>query len=365
MRLGLDARLTYYTTAGISSYIRRLAAELPALDPHNAYLILHSRKAREPLPMPPNARRVNCWTPSHHRLERAALAAEVWPLGLRLLHSPDFIPPLDGRWRSVITVHDLTFLRYPQFLTPESRRYYNQQIQAAVRRADAILADSAATRDDLLALLSVPASKITVVHLAADERFQPQPPEAVRAVLERHHLPGEYLLFVGTLEPRKNIHGLLHALAALPAAPPLVLAGRRGWLFDQTQALISDLKLEERVHLLKEFPAADLPALYTGASVFVLPSHYEGFGLPVLEAMACGTPVVIADRASLPEIAGEAALRVDPDDPASIAAAVERALYEADCRQNLVARGFEQVRQFSWRRTVEQTLAVYHRLLQS
>ncbi len=363
MRLGLDARLTYYTRAGISRYIRRLAAELPPLDPQNDYLILHSRKARESLPMPPNARRANCWTPSHHRFERAALAVEVWPLGLRLLHSPDFIPPLDGRWKSVITVHDLTFLHYPQFLTAESRRYYNGQIQAAVRRADAILADSAATRHDLVALLGVPEARITVVHLAADEDYRPQPPEAVRDVLEKHRLPSEYLLFVGTLEPRKNVHGLLRALAALPDGPPLVLAGRRGWLFDQAQSLISDLKLEDRVHLLEEFPAGDLPALYTGASVFVLPSHYEGFGLPVLEAMACGTPVVIADRASLPEIAGEAALRVDPDDPASIAGAIERALHDRDCRESLVARGFEQVRQFSWRRTAEQTLAVYRRLL--
>src|SRR3990172_7736178 len=150
MRLLLDARLTHYTGGGISNYIRHLAAELPALDPANEYFILHSRKARESLPMPANARRVNCWTPSHHRFERAALAAELWPLRLDLLHSPDFIPPFDGRWKSVITVHDLTFLHYPQFLTPDSRRYYNGQIRAAVTRADHISADSLATKDDIV-----------------------------------------------------------------------------------------------------------------------------------------------------------------------------------------------------------------------
>jgi glycosyltransferase involved in cell wall biosynthesis len=359
MRIAIDARLAYYTGGGISQYIRHLAAELPALDPGNEYQILHSRKAREALSMPPNARRVACWTPSHHRFERFALAAELWPLGLDLLHSPDFIPPVNGRWRSVITVHDLTFLHYPQFLTPESRRYYNGQIQAAVKRADAILSDSFATRDDIVNLLSVSADKITVVHLAPDAAFAPQPAAAVKSVLARHGLPGEYLLFVGTLEPRKNIAGLLRALAVLPEAPPLVLAGRRGWLFDETQSLISNLHLEHRVHLMEDFPFSDLPALYSGASAFVLPSHYEGFGLPVLEAMACGTPVVIADRASLPEIAGEAALRIDPDDPASIASAIQAVLSDEACRRRLIESGFERVRQFSWEKAARATLAVY------
>jgi glycosyltransferase involved in cell wall biosynthesis len=363
MRIGLDARLTYYTGGGISNYIRHLAATLPALDPAGEYLILHSRKARQALSMPANARRVNCWTPSHHRFERAALAAEVWPLGLKLLHSPDFIPPLGGPWRSVITIHDLTFLRYPQFLTRDSHRYYNGQIHAAVKHARAILADSFATRDDIVNLLGAPPGRITVVHLAPDAAFMPQPAEVVARVLERHGLPREYLLFVGTLEPRKNVAGLLRALAALPDALPLVLAGRRGWLFEDTQALISDLRLQHRVHLLEDFPSADLPAMYTGAAAFVLPSHYEGFGLPVLEAMACGVPVVIADRASLPEIAGEAALRVDPDDPASIANSIQTILSDSACRERLVQSGFERARRFSWQATAQATLNVYKSLL--
>ncbi|MBI3764639.1 MAG: glycosyltransferase family 4 protein [Chloroflexi bacterium] len=363
-RLALDARLTYYTGGGIGNYIRHLAAELPALDPANDYFILHSRKARESLPMPPNAARVNCWTPSHHRYERAALAVELWPLGLDLLHSPDFVPPLDGRWRSLITVHDLTFLRYPQFLTPDSRRYYNEQIKAAVRRADAISADSFATRDDIVNLLGVPAEKIAVVHLAPDAAFAPVTAEAVATSLARHNLPRDYILFVGTLEPRKNVDGLLRAYATLPDAPPLALAGRPGWLFDETQTLISNLHLTDRVCLLQDFPSSDLPALYSGASVFILPSHYEGFGLPVLEAMACGTPTIIADRASLPEIAGDAALRIDPDDPASIANAIHTALTDSALRQSLVALGFEQVKRFSWRKTAEETMAVYRATLE-
>ena len=186
----------------------------------------------------------------------------------------------------------------------------------------------------------------------------------MRAVAARHGLPGEYLLFVGTLEPRKNVDGLLRALAALPqASRRWCWPGGAAGCSTQTQSLITELGLGGRVHLREDFPADDLPALYSGAAALVLPSHYEGFGLPALEAMACGTPVVIADRASLPEIAGEAALRVQPNSPASIAQAIERVLTDTVCRETLTALGLERVKQFSWRRTAEQTLAVYRRVL--
>lgn len=363
MRIGLDARLTHYTRGGISNYIRHLAAGLPALDPANEYLIFHSRKARESLPAPANARRADCWTPSHHRLERLALGLELLPRGLGLLHSPDFIPPR-GKFRSVITIHDLTFLHYPQFLTADSRRYYNDQIRAAVQRADAILADSDATRDDVLELLRVPPGKVTTVHLAPDGRFRPIPAGAVDAAAARHNLPKPYLLFVGTFEPRKNVSGLLTAYTLLPAdAPPLVLVGNKGWLFDETLARVRELGLSGRVRFIQDLPADDLPALYCGAALLALPSHYEGFGLPVLEAFACGAPVVIADRASLPEIAGDAAALCNPDDPASIAHALCAVLDDSAHRDSLIARGFARVNDFSWDKCARETLAVYRTVM--
>jgi glycosyltransferase involved in cell wall biosynthesis len=364
-RIGLDARLTYYTRGGISNYIRHLAAELPANDPVNEYLVLHSRKARESLSMPGNARRVNCWTPAHHRFERAALGIEILPHRLHLLHSPDFIPP-HTRARVVITVHDLTFLHYPQFLTAGSRRYYNDQIRAAVKRADAILTDSDATRNDVLELLHVPADKLTTVHLAPDPQFQPQPLDRVAAVTARHNLSPGYLLFVGTFEPRKNVSALLTAYAQLPAdSPPLVLVGNTGWLFAETMQRVNELNLTSRIKFLTDVPGDDLPALDSGASLLVLPSHYEGFGLPVLEAFACGTPVVIADRASLPEIAGAAAALCNPDDPASIAHAIQTILTDSTLRTSLVAKGFERVKDFSWQKCARETLSVYRHVLQN
>ncbi len=365
MHIGLDARLTYYTGGGISRYIRQLATRLPELDGENRYTIFHRRGHEETFSRPGS--RAELWTPAHHRLEALTLSLELAPRRLDLLHSPDFIPPLYGARRQVITVHDLTFLLYPQFLTAESRRYYNRQIAWAVRRADHISADSAATRDDLIRLLGAPAEKISVIHLACDPDFRPLPPEQVTPVLNRLGLRPGYILFVGTFEPRKNIPGLLRACALLraktPDAPLLVLAGRRGWLFDSTLALIEELGLAAHVRLLEKIPGADLPALYNGAAAFVLPSHYEGFGIPLLEAMACGLPALIADRASLPELAGEAALRLEPDDPQQMAGQLYRALSDSALRQNLRQRGLERVRQFSWEKAARETAALYRRVL--
>ncbi len=365
-RLGLDVRLTYYTGGGIAKYIRNLAAALPALAPERAHTHFYRRKHAETFAA--GARRVDCWTPAHHRLERWALAAEVLPHRLDLLHSPDFIPPAAGYRRSVITVHDLTFLRYPEFLTAEARRYYNGQIGWAVRRADAISADSQATKADLMELLAVPEDKVTVIPLGLDKEFRPDAPDgADAATLGRLGLTRGYVLLVGTFEPRKNVKGLLRAYAQWrgrsPDAPPLVLVGRAGWLFDETLSEIAKLKLEPHVRRLEELPAADLPAVYRAAGVLVLPSHYEGFGFPVLEAMGCGTPVICADRASLPEIAGDAAVLVDPDHPAALAEALGRVLGDTALRAELTVKGLARAKLYTWERTARETLALYDRVL--
>lgn len=366
MRIAIDARLPYYVQGGIASYVRALMTRLPLQDSANDYLMLHARRA-ELLPVAPGARSMRCWTPAHHRLERMALAAELWPHRPQLLHSPDFICPLSAGWRSVITIHDLTFLIYPKFLTAESRRYYNNQITASVRGAHAILADSEATRHDILQRLPVTGAVVHTVHLAQDPHFAPQPPQVVTAMRSRHALPEEYLLFVGTFEPRKNLPALLRAYALvrqqLPDAPALVLAGNSGWLQPELKTQAAALHLQNHLLLRPDFPAADLPALYTGASVLALPSHYEGFGLPVLEAIACGTPVVISNRGSLPEIAGGAAISCAPDDDASIADAMQRALSDSALRAEKRAAGLKRAADFSWERCCRETLRVYNSVL--
>lgn len=364
MRIGIDVRLTHYRTGGISTYMRRLVMALEALDSGNEYVELHSRKSGETFTR--RMRTARLWTPCHHRWERLALSVELAPLRLGLLHSPDFIPPLRGAPRHVITVHDLTFLHYPQFVTADARRYYNGQIQTAVRQADHILVDSAATQRDLVEMLSVPAEKITVHLLGVDERFQPMGAEERTKWRERLNLPDGFILFVGTIEPRKNISGLLAAYRMLRDrtgdAPPLVLVGRRGWLYEDTLRDIARLELSEQVIWREDVPDAALPAVYNLASVLAMPSFYEGFGFPALEAMACGTVPVVGNRSSLPEVVGEVGLQVEPEDTAALADALEKVLADAPWREQMRQAGLARSRQFTWARTAEIVLKVYRHL---
>jgi glycosyltransferase involved in cell wall biosynthesis len=368
MQIALDARLIYYRRySGIGQYIVHLAEQLPGFDPGNRYTIIRSRKDHH-TPHHPAARLQAAWTPSHHRLEQITFPLELLRLKIDLLHSPDFIPLFRGRFKRVITVHDLNFLHYPQFLTTQSRRYYNDQIEHAVQIADHILADSHATRLDLIKLLSVPVEKITVVWLAPNARvYRPLNPAEIAKVRGRLQLPERFILFAGTLEPRKNVAGLLRAYRLLrdrnARSPDLILAGSRGWLFDETRALIDELRLREHVRWIDSPSDGDLAALYSAATIFVLPSHYEGFGLTVLEAMACGAPCVISDRGSLPEIAGGAAKEVDPDDILELAEALAGVLNDVQLQQQLRRKGLERAAQFSWERCASETLDVYHQVL--
>jgi len=364
--IGIDARLTYYRTGGISTYIRRLITALEQLDHEHQYTVFQSRKSRETIVERFGAARL--WTPAHHRVERLALTVELARFGLDLLHSPDFIPPLHGARRHVITVHDLTFLHYPDYLTADARRYYNDQITWAVRHADHILVESDATRRDLSDILHVPETKMTLSLLGVDPEFHPL------SVDERDHwrtkldLPQDYILFVGTFEPRKNIIGLLNAYTAvlerLPeTTPPLVLAGTRGWLFDETIAHIERLYLGERVIWRERVPQEAMPALYNLARVLVLPSFYEGFGLPVLEGMACGTVPIISNRSSLPEVAGDVGLQIEPEDLDTLVAALERALTDDTWLHEQQQMALAQAAKFTWRHTAEVTFATYQTLL--
>jgi len=367
MRIGIDARIAHYSGGGIRNYVVHLLESLAELDGDGDYCILHSRKDDTFSSLDGSFRSVACWTPSHHRLERWTLSVEIARLGLELLHSPDFIPPTFGYDRSVITVHDLNFLYYPRFLTAESRRYYNGQIEWAVEHADHILADSHATEADLTSLLDVAPDKVTVVHLAADPSFRPVPEAAARQTAASYDLEPGFLLFVGTLEPRKNVPGLLLAyrivLDEKVTNEPLVLVGGKGWLYEEIFDRVEALDLENHVHFVHGVPDADLPGLYSAASVLAMPSFYEGFGLPALEAMSCGTPVVVADRASLPEVVGDAGQLIDPEDPGDIAGALKRVLTDESERERMREAGLKQAEAFSWTRVARETRAVYEELL--
>lgn len=351
---------------GISRYALALIdglAELPAAGAHR-WTIFHSRKdRRDHTPAPASFRRGVLWTPCHHRLERWALGFELRSRKLDLFHSPDFIPPAWGVGRRIITVHDLNFWYYPHFLTPESRRYYGQ-IEWAAGVADGIACDSEHTRQDLLSRLNLAPEKVRTIYLAANEIYrQPVAPGEVDAILARYGLPHGFILFVGTLEPRKNVPTLLQAYHRLRRDIgfdlPLVLVGRKGWMYGDIFVAIRELDLGSSVYHVANADNRDLRALYHAALALALPSHYEGFGLPPLEAMHCGCPVIVSDRASLREVVGDAGPRLEPEDVDGWAAALARMAQDSDYRVSCIERGRQQAAQFSWTRTARETMALY------
>jgi glycosyltransferase involved in cell wall biosynthesis len=366
MHIGIDVRLPFYQMGGISQYILHLLPALAALDTENHYLLFHmGRDGRSYLPdSAPNFQRKNMVTPCHHKFERWALGLELLPYRLDVLHSPDFIPPQWGGQHKLITVHDLNFIFYPQFLTQDSMRYYADQIERAVQVADHISADSHATRHDLIEQLRVPPEKITTVHLAANLLYErPYEETAVSATLQKLNLPRDFILFVGTLEPRKNLPFLIRAYDDLlkqgEIDVPLVLVGGKGWLYEEVFTTIDELGLRDKVrHLTGIFDEA-LAHLYHAAGVLVTPSHYEGFGLPALEAMHCGCPVIVSNRGSLPEVAGEAGLQLPLDEEAVWTDALRRVLTDSALRQKMIERGHVQAKTFTWQNAAQMTLGIY------
>jgi glycosyltransferase involved in cell wall biosynthesis len=256
----------------------------------------------------------------------------------------------------VVTIHDLGFLRFPECHPPRQRLYLRLSTIWNARLASAVLVDSRATLDDLGTLLKLPPGRATVAYPGVSESFAPRPPEAIARVAARHRLPPQYLLFVGTLQPRKNLERLIAAHAQVPEAPPLVLAGRPGWL--SAPILQAAQAAGPRVRLLGAVDDPDLPALMSGATALILPSLYEGFGIPALEAMACATPVIASRTSSLPEVVGDAGLLVDPLSAEDIASAMRKLCTHRDLAQELSQRGYERAQRFTWEAAASTALRV-------
>ncbi|MCG3210878.1 MAG: D-inositol-3-phosphate glycosyltransferase [Anaerolineae bacterium] len=298
------------------------------------------------------------------------LSAELLRRPPDALFVPAHVLPLVCPAPAAVTVHDLGYRHYPQAHRRADRWYLDWTTRRHTRVARHIIADSQATQTDLLNFYRADAWRISVVYLGRDESLAPVTNVAqIEQAKSRCQLAGDYLLYIGTLHPRKNLVRLIEAFAAarpqLPAelaGVKLVIAGQKGWLFDQIFARVAELGLAEHVIFPGFVANADKPALLSGALAYVFPSLFEGFGLPVLEAMACGTPVLTSNVSSLPEVAGDAALLVNPHDTAAIAAGLLKVMTDAGLRQQLRARGFEQIQKFSWDTAAAQVLEILERI---
>ena len=375
-RIAIDYTPAYEQGGGIGRYVRELTAALAIEDPVTDYRLFVAGSKRERLPHPPGPNfdwRTTILTP--HWLARIWQRAQL-PLPVEaftglvdLFHATDFVlPPTLPRARSLLTVHDLSFIRVPDAASPSLRRYLEAVVPRSVERADHVLADSQATKDDLIEIYRTPPDKISVLYSAVDGRFGRVTDEmALQEVLNRHNLKDiKYVLSVGTVQPRKNYSGAIRALSKIRDQGidlHYAVAGGRGWLEDEMYRSIRETAMEDRVHILGFVPDEDLPALYSGARALLAVSLYEGFGLPVLEAMACGTPVITSNLSSLPEVAGDAGILVDPLDTEAISDAIMRLLTDAALRQQLVAAGFEHVKRFSWTSAASQLKSIYDAML--
>ncbi len=369
MRIALNAHLLSgaagYRSAGIHRYIDHLLQHLPAAVPEGWRLTAFTG-AQASLAVPGLDVRRSRWNtgPAVRRIAWEQ-AVQPWRLrGFDAYHAMAFVGPLFGAPPTVVTVYDLSFIHAPERL-PALRRLYLRWLTAiTARRARRVIAISHSTARDVAATFSIPIERIDVAAPGVDlDRYRPLPPADIAAFRAANGLPDRFWLFVGTLEPRKNLVTLLEAYAGLSMAErlPLVLAGGKGWDYAPIFEAVERLGLNEAVRFPGFVATDDLPLWYNSAEAFVYPSLFEGFGLPVLEAMACGAPVIVSDASSLPEVAAQAGLCLPPQDAPAWTEALRRAAGDADWRRAASEAGQREARRFTWIETARQTAASYRR----
>lgn len=388
MQIGIDYTSAARQRAGIGRYTRELVSALLATDRSHHYTLFAavgdlpddrwsrevdrlqairgSRLAIRSVPVS-DEWLARLW----HRL-RLPIPVELIAGRLDVFYSPDFtLPPTRPDAHTLLTVHDLSFMHHPDAFVPPLRRYLERVVPRSIGRADIVLADSSHTRSDLMELFDVPPGKIRVITPGVDSRFRPDSPadsrnpdSELQGLRERYGVGDEpYILSVGTLQPRKNYVRLIEAFSRMkatgesndgtPSPMQLLIAGGRGWLYEE---ILDAADKHDGVRVLGFVDDEDLPALYREAELFAFPSLYEGFGLPVLEAMACGVPVICSNTSSLPEVAGNAALLFDPLDVEELSAAMAHGLEDEALRQRMTERGLAQAARFTWQRSAQQLL---------
>ncbi|MEA3345939.1 MAG: glycosyltransferase family 1 protein [Chloroflexota bacterium] len=367
--IGLNAHLlsleSSYRGAGAHVYIRHLLDHLPSADSSLLYTaFLGERRYRPPAALRLQVSRLPTARPPVRILWEQLL--QPWALyrrGIDLLHAMAFVGPLASPCPFVVTIFDLSFLRCPETFRPGNRLYLRLLTQLSIRRARRIIAISEHTKADIIRWLGIPPERIEVIYCGVDEGFHPLPAEEVSAFRREKGLPERFFLHVGTLEPRKNLGLLLRAYDRLRAAgedpPPLILAGGKGWMWERLFSQREELGLEDSVHFPGYVPFEELPLWYNAATCLLYPSLHEGFGLPPLESMACGTPVLSSNAASLPEVVGDAGLLLDPRDEELWAHELARVMSQPELRRELAERGLDRARRFTWGWAAEETVQTY------
>jgi len=372
--IGIDYTSAIQQSAGIGRYTRELVKAVVAASTDYDYRLFVADTRHADLPPPPSpqchwhtTRLSRRWLERLWYRLRLPLPIETWTGHLALFHAPDFVlPPTLPATKTIVTIHDLSFVRFPEMTMPGMLRYLNKWVPASVQRADHVIAVSEATRQDLIQLYHTPPEKISVMYHGVGAEFMPINTTPQQAMRQKYNLGQQpYFISVGTIQPRKNYLTLMKAFNQLPLKahalkPLLLIIGGRGW---HDEEIITAMQAQANIRWLGFVPDTDLPALYRAATAMVYPSYYEGFGLPVLEAMACGTPIISANSSALPEVVGQAGILIDPNDWLGMAAHMAEFLLNKELCQKLSQASLVQSTKFSWATTAQQLLTLYQKLL--
>lgn len=374
MRIALDYTSGIRQRAGIGVYVRNLVNAMLAEDKMNEYtLITSGRPTKEyTFPTASNVRGRSVFIPDRYLNVlwyrwRFPLYANLFTGQADIYHGLDFvIPPLLGKAYKIVTVHDLAFLQYPETAVPSLAAYLNKVVPESVALADVVAAVSHTTKQALIDHYQTPPEKITVIPCGIAPHFKRiTDPLLLEATRHKFGLTQPLVLSVGTLEPRKNHLGLIKAFYEVQRkenSAMLAIAGGQGWLYEETLSTVKELKLEGKVRFLGRVSELELILLYSLADVFAFPSFFEGFGIPPLEAMACGAPVITSNTSSLPEVTGNAAIQIDPHDTLALANAISRLLEDEQLRQDLRQKGYQQAKKYTWPKSAHKILSIYQKL---
>jgi len=357
----LDARTVTDHFPGIGRYVANLAGALAPLVPN--LVLIHNPTATSTRLQLPDLPRLTCPISPFSIRQQWAVPRHLHRIRAALYHSPYYLMPYRPGVPTVFTCYDLIPLIYPEHFSAPQRLIYRMTHMLAVHTAQAILTISETTKADLLRHFRVNCRKIFVTPLSADPHLAPQSEESIAAVRSKYGLPDRYILYLGSNKPHKNLIRLIAAFAQSASKNKLVIAGHWDNRHQEPRRYVEQYDLQEQVVFAGPVSEADLPALYSGAVLFVFPSLYEGFGLPVLEAMACGAPVACSNTPGLQEAAGDAAILFDPLDVESLTEAIISVVADEELRQDLRAKGMAQAARFSWEQTAQATLAVYDQVM--
>lgn len=378
LKIGVNARYLQRRMSGIERYILELILNLEKIDMNNEYLLFFNKDAAIPfIPKQENVRTIVSSFPTRQRLlrlfwEHICLSYEIKKNNVDIFHGPAFFVPI---WKPkdckyVITVHDITFVKYPKAFTFGTKLYYQFLFPRSLQLADVVITDSESTKKDIIEYYGVKEEKIKVIYLGISDVFlKKQSKEKIKAVKEKYSLPEKYLLFTGVLSPRKNVETIVSAFNQIKKEPhfsnhKLLIVGRKGWLYEGIFAKVKRLHLEQEVFFIDYICEDDLPVIYFLAEIYLFPSLYEGFGLPILEAMVSGCPVITSNISSMPEVAGDAALLINPLNVEELVVAIKKIHENPEIRKKLLEKGRLQIKRFSWEKTAEETRNIYLQLVQ-